>query len=255
MELELGAEADSLNYMAHCRMDSEEEEILVAVDCEEARTYEFFRSTFFIGFYADIFRYYPFVNRDIRMDKMSNVTPENQNPYGLNPSSAEPVSSDINLGKPQDQPPVYGEPYTAPPQYGYPQQPDTNYYQPQQPQYGQSYGYDAYGQQPAYGYGYPAAPASPMAPVSMGLGIFALLFNLILGPFNLLFSVPAVILGHLALKKIKLTGQKGKGFAVAGLATGYVAIGLAVISIILIIFAVAVCAGDPTISSSCSSFV
>jgi hypothetical protein len=36
-----------------------------------------------------------------------------------------------------------------------------------------------------------------------------------------LSSVVGVILGHIALKRIKSTGSKGRGLAIAGLVTGY----------------------------------
>jgi hypothetical protein len=36
------------------------------------------------------------------------------------------------------------------------------------------------------------------------------------------FTVPGIVMGHIALHKIKQTGQAGRGFAVAALIVGYV---------------------------------
>lgn len=67
----------------------------------------------------------------------------------------------------------------------------------------------------AYGaQGYPAAASAGTNP----LAIIALVCALI-G-----LSIPAVIVGHIGLSKIKTTGQQGRGLAIAGLVLGYLGI-------------------------------
>ena len=46
------------------------------------------------------------------------------------------------------------------------------------------------------------------------------------------FTVPGIVMGHIALHKIKQTGQAGRGFAVAALIVGYVLFVLIVLAII-----------------------
>jgi hypothetical protein len=43
----------------------------------------------------------------------------------------------------------------------------------------------------------------------------------------------AVVFGHIAIKKIKDTGAKGKGMAVAGLSMGYVGVGIGSIALVM----------------------
>jgi len=77
----------------------------------------------------------------------------------------------------------------------------------------------------------PAPPTSNMALVSLIMGILGWLALPIIG------SVLAVIFGHAALGEIdRSAGQLGgRGMAQAGLILGYVALGLSVLSIILLI--------------------
>jgi len=62
--------------------------------------------------------------------------------------------------------------------------------------------------------------------------------------FWLLGTIPAVVLGHIARRQIRQTGEQGDGMALAGLILGYVGLGLSVIAVILIIVLVAA-AGHP----------
>ncbi|UBU16963.1 DUF4190 domain-containing protein [Nonomuraea gerenzanensis] len=114
------------------------------------------------------------------------------------------------------QPPGYGQ---QPPSYGggYGQQPNSQ----QNLGYGQlppSGGF-GYGQQPPPGYYPPPQPRSTngMAVASLVLGIIGLVFC---G----LTSIPGVILGHIALNRIKKTGEEGSGMAVGGLVTSYITV-------------------------------
>ncbi|MEV4354639.1 DUF4190 domain-containing protein [Nonomuraea sp. NPDC049625] len=124
------------------------------------------------------------------------------------------------------QPPSSGGYGEQPPSYpqeplGYGQQPPSaGGYGQQPPSYGQqAYGQQGYGQQ---GYGYGAPPQQPrstngMAVASLVLGIIGLIFCGIT-------SIPGVILGHIALNRIKKTGEEGSGMAVGGLVTSYITV-------------------------------
>lgn len=53
-------------------------------------------------------------------------------------------------------------------------------------------------------------------------------------------AILAVIFGHVARRQIRTTGQRGNGFATAGLILGYIGIGFAAIfAIILVIIIIA----------------
>lgn len=66
--------------------------------------------------------------------------------------------------------------------------------------------------------------------------------SLILGiiPLSIISSIPAVVLGHLALSEIKKSGGRlgGRGLAVAGLVLGY--LGIALVPVMLILGAIAI---------------
>ncbi|MFI7634620.1 DUF4190 domain-containing protein [Nonomuraea sp. NPDC049400] len=145
--------------------------------------------------------------------------------YGQQPPSGgggygqQPPSGGGGYGQ---QPPSYGGGYgQQPPSYpqeqplGYGQQPPSGGgYGQQPPSYG-GYGQQGYGQ-----YGAPPQPGKPtngMAVASLVLGIVGLIFC---G----LTSIPGVILGHIALNRIKKTGEEGSGMAVGGLVTSYITV-------------------------------
>jgi hypothetical protein len=122
------------------------------------------------------------------------------------------------------QQPAYGQP-TAQPGYG--QQPYG------QPQYGQQgYGQQGYGQQ---GYGQPAYGQQPGYPPAYGrptntMAILALVLAFVFAPAGL-------ILGIVARRQIKRTGEEGNGLALAGIIVGGIFTALAVLFIVLIIVA------------------
>jgi len=58
-------------------------------------------------------------------------------------------------------------------------------------------------------------------------------------------SLAAVITGHIALAQIKTSGEKGRGFAIAGLVLGYVGLVAGLISIILFIIFFSVIMANP----------
>ncbi|WP_052424207.1 DUF4190 domain-containing protein [Nonomuraea candida] len=110
--------------------------------------------------------------------------------------------------------------------YGYGQQPSSH---PQQLGYGQLPPSGGYGQQPPGpgGYGQPgygpygphaqSRPTNGMAVASLVLGIIGLVSCGVT-------SILGVIFGHVALNRIKRTGEEGSGMAMAGLVTSYIAV-------------------------------
>ncbi|GAB1817498.1 DUF4190 domain-containing protein [Herbidospora sp. RD11066] len=144
-----------------------------------------------------------------------------------------------DTGDPGNNYPGYGQQ----PDYGqggYPQQPTygqpgygTKDTQPAGGGYGQDYGYgQGYQQyqQPGYdagyaqpGYGYAATrPTNGMAVASLVMGLIGLVLCGVT-------AVLGVIFGHIAISRIKTSGEEGHGMAVAGLVISYITIALWVI--------------------------
>jgi len=88
---------------------------------------------------------------------------------------------------------------------------------------------------PAPGYatpGYPVkAKANGLALTSMILGIVGITVGLCLIFFPVM-PILAVVFGHIGLTQIRKTGAPGRGYAIAGLVTGYIGIALAVLWLI-----------------------
>lgn len=93
-----------------------------------------------------------------------------------------------------------------------------------QPAYGQAYGQQAYGQQ----YGYTAAPKTNLLAI---LSLIASIVGFIMF-LPVIGQIAGVIMGHISLKQIKTTGERGHGMALAGLLIGYISLGLIVLFII-----------------------
>jgi len=134
------------------------------------------------------------------------------------PASGQPYGQPPASGQPYGQPPVSGQPYGQPPVSGQPYG---------QPTTGQPYGQPApYQQQPqqAYGYGAPGYGTPGYVPVASTnvMAILALVFAFV-------FSPAAIVLGHLAKKQIRQTGEQGEGLATAGLWLGYIFTGIGVL--------------------------
>lgn len=129
---------------------------------------------------------------------------------------------------------VPSDPYSQPIE----QQPDPGSYgQPTPGVYGQPpaarYGQPAAGPYPPPGYGYPAYnPATQESGLAIGSLICSILGIVMCGPLT---AVPGVILGHMALGKIKRGEAGGKGMAQAGLIIGYIIIGLTVLAILFFV--------------------
>jgi uncharacterized membrane protein len=84
---------------------------------------------------------------------------------------------------------------------------------------------------PQSGYGYRAYQA--VKPNSMAVA------SLVCGLFGIT-AIPAVLLGHKALRQIRQTGEPGRGMAKAGLILGWTAIGLFTLLVVLAMLAAVV---------------
>ena len=75
----------------------------------------------------------------------------------------------------------------------------------------------------------PARQTSPLAITSLVFGLLGFLLLPVIG------SLVAIVTGHLARSEIRRTPQRfeGDGLAVAGLALGYVAIGLGLLTLLV----------------------
>ncbi|MGA4988905.1 DUF4190 domain-containing protein [Nonomuraea bangladeshensis] len=120
---------------------------------------------------------------------------------------------------------------------GYGQQPPSGGGYGEQPPSGAGYGQQqyAYGQMPpsgAYGYNPYGAPPPPQRPTN-GMAVASLVLGIV-GLISCgLTSIVGVILGHIALARIKRSGEEGQGMAVAGLVTSYI---MVVINVLLLIW-------------------
>ncbi|MET0672845.1 MAG: DUF4190 domain-containing protein [Microbacterium pygmaeum] len=146
-------------------------------------------------------------------------------PYGAPPAGYPGAPSSTPPPAPYGAPPAYGapaqpvgapQPYGAAPQsYGSPQQP---YGAPQQP----------YGAAPAYYGAYAGPKTNVLAVVSMVASIVGFIWIL---PF--IGSLAGVIMGHISLRQLATSGEKGRGMALAGLIVGYVGLALFVVGAIV----------------------
>ena len=142
--------------------------------------------------------------------------PPQQPGFGAQPPSYPPAPS-------HPQAPSYPQApqYPAAPQY--PQAPPPGSYQPQQP--------GSYPQGAAMGAPGATVPAQTVQPGTNTLAIVSLILAFICSP-------AAIITGHIALSKVKQTGEKGRGLALAGTIIGYVSVGGAILTgIVMMIIA------------------
>jgi Domain of unknown function (DUF1707)/Domain of unknown function (DUF4190) len=91
--------------------------------------------------------------------------------------------------------------------------------------------------------GHPAQPAWPVAPARTNPLAVASLACGLGQPFTgMLSTIPAIVLGHMARREMRRTGENGMGLATAGLLlgwTGFALLVLACLFIVVIIAAVA----------------
>jgi len=84
---------------------------------------------------------------------------------------------------------------------------------------------------------WPSAPArtNPLAVGSLACGIGQLFF----GPLP---TIPAIVLGHMARREIRRTGEDGMGLATAGLVLGWIGAALTVLTCLFVVMLVALIA-------------
>ena len=84
--------------------------------------------------------------------------------------------------------------------------------------------------------GHPAQPAWPAEPAGTNALAIASLAcgvgQLFLGPLS---TFPAIVLGHMARREIRRTGENGRGMAAAGLALGWTGFALLVLACLFIV--------------------
>jgi len=91
-----------------------------------------------------------------------------------------------------------------------------------------------YQAQPAPVYAQSAQPSAYGTPTGPGPETFNVL-AIVSFVSAFVVSLAAVICGHIALSQIKRTGEKGRGFAIAGLVLGYAGILAGIITVIVVI--------------------
>ena len=72
----------------------------------------------------------------------------------------------------------------------------------------------------------PLQPTPYVKPKTSGLAIASLIFGVIIIPFTILTGIPAIIMGHIAMSKIKKSQGAigGRGLALAGTVLGYLSL-------------------------------
>ncbi|HET9980585.1 MAG TPA: DUF4190 domain-containing protein [Ktedonobacterales bacterium] len=130
--------------------------------------------------------------------------------------------------------PILGDPYTYPPYFPYPPyQPNSPYppYQPYPPGAGSA----------SAPYAYPAPYPWMFAPPEPRLGTWALV-SMICGVVSVvtlqwIVAILAIVFGFIGLSEVKKSAGtvEGRGFALAGIITGFVAIGIGVAIVALYI--------------------
>lgn len=100
-----------------------------------------------------------------------------------------------------------------------------------------AYGGSAYGAA-SYGYGTAPARTNPLAIVSLVASLVGIFVIPVIG------QIVGIVTGHISLKQIKTSGERGRGMGLAGLLIGYISLGLAALLIVGFIILVAVSAGS-----------
>jgi len=175
-----------------------------------------------------------------------------QNPYaaptqqGGQPGYGAPQGGQPGYGAPQGGQPGYGAPQGGQPGSRAPQNPyaapRNPYAAPQAPnanQYGNQYGAPQ-ASNPYAAPAYSAAGYQPYAqrPKTNTLAILSIVFGLGAIPFwfmAILLGPAGAILGHVALGKIKQTGESGRGLALTGIIAGWVMAGVWILWIVVIV--------------------
>jgi hypothetical protein len=142
-------------------------------------------------------------------------------PAPAQPQAAYPQPGYLEPGYPQPGYPQPGYPQPGYPQAGYP---GAGYPQPGYPQTGYPYAYPA-----------PVRPTNGLAIGAMVVSIAAALGLCAYGMGGYLGIVGA-ILGHVARRQIRSTGESGDGMAMAGVIVGWISTVIAVIATAVIVY-------------------
>ena len=140
-----------------------------------------------------------------------------QQPYGQSHEPGSPYAAEPSSGQPYGDP-MKGQPYGAPSSG----QPYSPYGQPP----------PSYGAQPGYG-----QPYAPVAAPTNTMAILSLVFAFIFAP-------AAIVMGHVARKQIRQTGEQGEGLATAGLWLGYIFTGIGALICAVYVVAIIVAVGS-----------
>lgn len=143
---------------------------------------------------------------------MTYPPPAGNDPFAPQP---DPYAQPPMAPDPYAPPPVSANPYSTPPTSGSP------YATP----------YAAYQAVPA------AGVTNGMAIASLVLGIVGIATCCCYG-MGALPGLVGAILGHISLKQIKERGQQGRGMAIAGIATGWSAVALTAIMVLLLVIGI-----------------
>jgi Domain of unknown function (DUF4190) len=98
----------------------------------------------------------------------------------------------------------------------------------------------------AYGYPYQLPPrrnTSGLAIASMIVSILGLALMCGWGPLSVFISPVGAVLGHVARRKLKTSGEQGAGMALAGVIVGWIGFGISLALIAVIVYLVV---SDPT---------
>ncbi|MFF7682928.1 DUF4190 domain-containing protein [Microbacterium sp. NPDC007973] len=147
--------------------------------------------------------------------------------YGASPSGT-PAYPAAASGEPATPPydttgtasSTYGAPAYGAPAYGAP-----------------AYGGSAYGTA-SYGYGTAPTRTNPLAIVSLVASLVGIFVIPVIG------QIVGIVTGHISLKQIKTSGERGRGMGLAGLLIGYISLGLGALIVIGFVILVAVTAGS-----------
>jgi hypothetical protein len=161
-------------------------------------------------------------------------------PYAPVDYPSDTVAQPPNYGAPPNQqPPGYPQPDypQAYPPPGYPQQ---GYPPPPPPPSG-------YPPQYPGAYGYPYNPYAHGKPAGTNGKAIAAMVTSIAGLFFCgLPSIAGLILGVIAMRETKRTGQEGHGMALAGVIVGALAVVGWILYVIVLVFAIAVTSNSPS---------
>ena len=161
----------------------------------------------------------PFETPDLSAPEADSITASSvvpETPAEAAFGSATPPPTQPYVAPTHQAPPTYPTAYGPLPNYG----PHANNH------------YGGYPAAPGYHGGVTQAPNNGLAIAALACGIAAWFIVPVLG------SIAAVILGIVALGRIRRTGERGHGMAVAGIVLGAVSLVVSVIAIIAIIAAI-----------------